>query len=287
MKLSYFTNDDSFPFFIQYGCHREKMYVHGHEDFFELVIVMSGKAEHIVGGDRFEISRGDVFAIGKNARHGYENTTQDFRICNIMFRPEALINADYDIKQLAGFHALFLLEPALNSNRCYCAMRLGYADFARLTQLTDAAVSECGAADSGRKTILLAYFLQIAVLLSRLYEAPKLSGEAAAAAIAAAFMEREYANQITAAELIRLSNYSARHFNRLFYTAYGTTPMNYLADIRIRRACALLRETALPIAEIAVQCGFGDPNYFSRIFRKKTGITPSKYRTQTQKGESI
>lgn len=282
MKLSYFTNDGSFPFFIQYGCHRENMYIHGHEDFFELVVVMSGKAEHIVGEARFEISRGDVFAIGRDVRHGYENPSRDFRICNIMFRPEALINADYDIKQLAGFHALFLLEPVLNAGQCYCAMKLGCADFAELERLTDAAVAECEANNSGRNTLLLSYFLQIAVYLSRLYDAPKLSREAAGAALAAAYMERGYAKPITAAELVRLSNYSPRHFNRLFSAAYGTTPMNYLTEIRIRRACALLRETALPMSEIAAQCGLGDPNYFSRVFRKKVGLTPSEYRNQAK-----
>ena len=278
MKLSYFTNDSSFPFFIQYGCHRENMYLHGHEDFFELVIVMSGRAEHIVGDARFEISQGDVFAIGRDVRHGYESPSQDFRICNVMFRPEALINADYDIKQLAGFHALFLLEPVLNAGQCYCAMKLGYADFAQVERITDAAVAECGADNSGRKTLLLSYFLQLAVLLSRLYNAPKLNGDAAAAALAAAYLERNYAKPVTSAELVRLSNYSPRHFNRLFASAYGTTPMQYLTDIRIRRACALLRESSLTMSEIAAQCGFGDPNYFSRIFRKKTGAAPSEYK---------
>lgn len=278
MKLSYFTNDSSFPFFIQYGYHRENMQVHGHEDFFELVIVMRGSAQHIVAGGRYDISQGDVFAVGRDICHGYENTSQDFRICNVMFRPEALINADFDVKQLAGFHALFLLEPVLNSGQCYCAVKLGFNDFAQLERLTDAAVAECEADNSGRKTLLFSYFLQIAVLLSRLYDAPRLSAETAGAALAAAYMEREYAKPITSAELVRLSNYSARHFNRLFAAAYGTAPMSYLTDIRIRRACSLLRETSLSMAEIALRCGFGDPNYFSRIFRKKIGYSPSEYR---------
>ena len=47
MKLSYFTNDDSFPLFIQFGRHDIPLFVHGHEDFYELVTVLDGSAEHI------------------------------------------------------------------------------------------------------------------------------------------------------------------------------------------------------------------------------------------------
>ena len=53
MKLSFFTENESFPFFIQYGEHSENMGLHGHEDFSELVIVLSGHAEHIVDNERF------------------------------------------------------------------------------------------------------------------------------------------------------------------------------------------------------------------------------------------
>ena len=49
-------------------------------------------------------------------------------------------------------------------------------------------------------------------------------------------------------------------------------------NIRIRRASALLRESTLPITEIALRCGFGDSNYFSRAFRKASGMTPSQFR---------
>ena len=60
MWLNYFTKDDSFPFFIQYGGHEDTMFIHGHEDFSELVVVMDGTAEHIVENERFRIKKGDV-----------------------------------------------------------------------------------------------------------------------------------------------------------------------------------------------------------------------------------
>ena len=110
MKLSYFTNDESFPLFVQFGGHDVPLFVHGHEDFYELVTVLDGSAEHIVDGERSVISKGDVFVIGNGINHGFDNT-HGLRVCNIMYRPEMLFSGDMDIRKIPGFHALFLLEP--------------------------------------------------------------------------------------------------------------------------------------------------------------------------------
>ncbi len=282
MWLNYFTNDESFPFFIQYGGHDDSMFIHGHADFSELVIVMDGTAEHIVENERFVVKKGDVFVMGRDIRHGYNNA-EDFRICNIMFRPEALLNGDHDIKQYAGFHALFLLEAQINDAQGFSSrLKLSHSDFTELERLTDMAMEEYGADLPGKKTRLMSLFMQIVVMLSRLYDAPAKLREIGGMAEAAAFMENHYMEDITIEQVLEISHYSQRHFIRLFSAAYNTTPQKYLMNIRIRRACALLRETALPITEVALRCGFSDSNYFSRAFRKVNGITPSQYRNTAE-----
>ena len=278
MWLRYFTDDESFPFFIQYGGHEEKMFIHGHADFFELVIVLDGSAEHVVGDERFTVKKGDVFVMGKDIQHGYDNTV-NFRICNIMFRPDALLNGDNDIKQCPGFHALFLLEAQLNNAQSFKSrLKLAPADFSELEHLLDRTVDEYSADRAGKKTMLLSCFMQIVVKLSRLYDAPAKQREISGIADAAAFMENHYMEDITIEQVLEISHYSQRHFIRLFSAVYNITPQKYLMNIRIRRACALLRESRLPITEIALRCGFSDSNYFSRAFRKAYGITPSQYR---------
>ncbi len=278
MWLHYFTDDDSFPFFIQYGGHEEKMFIHGHADFFELVIVMDGSADHVVGDERFAVKKGDVFVMGKDIQHGYDNTV-NFRICNIMFRPDALLNGDNDIKQCTGFHALFLLEAQLNNAQSFKSrLKLAPADFSELEHLLDQTMREYSADRPGKKTMLLSCFMQIVVKLSRLYDAPAKQREISGIADAAAFMENHYMEDITIEQVLEISHYSQRHFIRLFSSVYGITPQKYLMNIRIRRACSLLKESALPVTEIALRCGFSDSNYFSRAFRKANGITPSQYR---------
>lgn len=278
MKLRYFTNDESFPLFVQFGEHDIPLFNHGHEDFYELVTVLNGSAEHVVDGERSTISKGDVFVIGNGISHGFEEP-HSLRICNIMYRPEMLFPGDSDIRQLPGFHALFLLEPYFSSTQHFQSrMKLTPADFTQIQPLLDIAEAEYTSSSPGRKTMLLAVVRQLAVILSRRYDCPEKPREISGIADAAAFMETSYADSISISDVIERSHYSQRHFIRLFTSAYGMTPQRYLLDVRIRHAGAMLRDSTLPVTEIALQCGFGDPNYFSRIFRKYTGNSPSEFR---------
>ena len=278
MKLSYFTNDESFPLFVQFGGHDTPLFVHGHEDFYELVTVLDGSAEHIVDGERSVISKGDVFVIGNGISHGFENT-HGLRVCNIMYRPEMLFSGDMDIRKIPGFHALFLLEPYFSSTQHFQSrLRLTHADFALVMPLLERAESEYTSDSPGRNTMVLACVRQLAVILSRLYDCPTKPREISGMADAAAFMETHFAEAVPISEVIERSHYSQRHFIRLFSLAYGMTPQRYLLDVRIRHATSMLRDSGLSVTEIAMRCGFGDPNYFSRIFRKYVGSSPSEFR---------
>ncbi|MBQ7834680.1 MAG: AraC family transcriptional regulator [Ruminiclostridium sp.] len=281
MKLCYFTNDESFPFFIQYGCHDEEMFVHGHEDFSELVIVLDGSAVHVVKNERFEIKKGDVFVMNQGTVHGYE-AAQNFRICNIMFRTETFISENYDIRQLSGFHALFLLEPKYNSENGFKSrLRLTPAAFSDIEVLVNNLHEEYLGSGGGRKTMVRSLFLQLAVRLSRLYGTNVRHKEIEGISKAAAYMESNYMDDINMNELLNVSHYSQRHFIRLFSATYSTTPQQYLLGIKIRHATLLLREKTFSITEIATKCGFNDSNYFCRVFKKYTGMTPSAYRRTT------
>ena len=57
-----------------------------------------------------------------------------------------------------------------------------------------------------------------------------------------------------------------------------THPIKYQNDIRLKNSCELLHSTNLTITEIAQSCGFNDPLYFSRIFKKKYNTSPTQFR---------
>jgi transcriptional regulator GlxA family with amidase domain len=82
--------------------------------------------------------------------------------------------------------------------------------------------------------------------------------------------------------LARVSGVSAAHFARSFRQAFGVPPHRYLLTRRIERASALLRDTDLPITDIAFQTGWGSLGTFGRIFRDITGHTPGAVRARAR-----
>lgn len=79
-------------------------------------------------------------------------------------------------------------------------------------------------------------------------------------------------------ELSKNYNMSKNNFLRIFKKETGKSPIEYLEEIRLKRACELLKETDYSIKNISFSIGFNDPLYFSRFFKKHTGLSPANYR---------
>lgn len=82
--------------------------------------------------------------------------------------------------------------------------------------------------------------------------------------------------------LAEVSHVSEAHFSREFKQAFGVPPHRYLLTRRIERAVALLRDSDLPIIDIAFQTGWRSLGTFGRIFRDITGDTPSAVRLRAR-----
>ncbi len=71
---------------------------------------------------------------------------------------------------------------------------------------------------------------------------------------------------------------SAAHFSTVFSQTTGRPFIHYLTGLRIERAKELLKSTNMKLSDIAMEIGYNEPNYFSHVFRKTTGITPKEFR---------
>ncbi len=78
-------------------------------------------------------------------------------------------------------------------------------------------------------------------------------------------------------KMISCSFVSEAYFRRLFKGQYGCTVVEMLNSLRVENAKSLIESKAYSIKEIANMCGFEDEKYFSSVFKKKTGVRPSKY----------
>lgn len=77
------------------------------------------------------------------------------------------------------------------------------------------------------------------------------------------------------ADTVGVSRY---HFARMFKNTTGISAHEYVTRQRIERAQILLKRTRIPLRDIAAQCGFSDQSHMTRLFRKRVGVTPGRYR---------
>lgn len=92
------------------------------------------------------------------------------------------------------------------------------------------------------------------------------------------YIHTHYSESICVDQLAKEAHISKRVCYRLFRETLRTSPLEYMTDYRLRRACHQLSETNVPITQIAYNCGLGSSSYFGKLFRERFGITPIAYR---------
>ena len=91
-------------------------------------------------------------------------------------------------------------------------------------------------------------------------------------------MMDNYKNKWTLKSLAKLSGFSQSYFLSLYKSFYKKSPVDDLIDHRIVQAKLMLESNMMNINEIATECGFSTLYYFSRIFRQRTGLSPTEYK---------
>ena len=92
------------------------------------------------------------------------------------------------------------------------------------------------------------------------------------------YIHQHYTEELFVSELAQKLGMERRRFSHLFERMTGLTPIQYLTEYRIGQAKELLRASSSPIVKIAEQVGYPDSFYFSRVFKKRVGMSPSNYR---------
>lgn len=208
---------------------------------------------------------------------------------SIIFRPQAInTNApqsispfsEDDIEQYFFFRPFKELGPS------------GFSVKAIPPELVPAIEALCGRIDENLNTaqdaywpcLSRSYFLELLILLDRnRYVAPdaeRVTGPQSRQAISAIleYVHASYAEPITLDGLAARFATNRTTLNRRFNEECGMSAMAYLNAVRIEIAASLLRNTELKVVDIARRTGFADESYFSRAFKKKTGLAPVLYR---------
>ncbi len=99
------------------------------------------------------------------------------------------------------------------------------------------------------------------------------------------FMDASFTRSPTLAELAEAVHLSPIHFHRRFKAATGQTPHEYMEHLRMQQARRMLAGGAESVSAIAEACGYANPFYFSRAFKRIYGRSPLQYRRSGPQGE--
>jgi AraC-like DNA-binding protein len=257
----------------------ERLHYH---DFTEIIIILKGNSIHSVEGNEYIASAGDIFVLQGYQAHAFKDAS-NLEIVNVMFDTIAqpdLLDEDA-LKKIPGYNALFILEPQYrNRHHFKHILRLNRKDLARIEFIINTMFLEQNSREPGYDVIIKNKLEELVIHLSREYS--KLKSREAISLLRIGsiidYLENNYSKEISLEFLAEMSYMSVRNFQRVFKKATGQSPIDYLIHIRLEKAKQMLRESNEQVADIAIQSGFNEYNYFSRKFKNAIGISPLKYR---------
>ena len=91
------------------------------------------------------------------------------------------------------------------------------------------------------------------------------------------YLEENYSQNLSLDEVAHRVSFSPFYFSKLFKKTFGRSFIEYITHLRIKQAMALLADENVTVREVSDLVGFSEPNYFTRVFKKETGQTPTNY----------
>jgi len=273
--------DSNFPFAIVSTSHHGNYPLHRHK-FIEIVYIMSGSGLHTLDDDVSTIAAGDCFVIPVDCVHAYTEA-EDMHIVNFLFDEHLLDPFQRELHALPGYHALFTLEPTYRRQFDSCGrLRPSISERMAISELIEQMLAEWTTPAPGYRLKLLALFIQLLTDLARYYERNPGKPSAQLMQIGAVIskIEEDYAQPLSIGQLAEIACMSERNLTRRFRECVGISPIDYLNRRRIERAARELLNTTRPIAAIAGSVGMDNSNYFSRQFKRITGMNPRAYRSK-------
>lgn len=225
---------------------------------------------HIHNNESITFSEGEMMIIHSNLEHMFEAGPKGVVLMQLEFMPEVFSIFDTDkntSKAPVVFQDLFSEENRL----------IKIVNNVRITMAVQRIVNELKDKFKFHEYLVALYYAELLLLLQRHISEtflPLGANEPLGEAIG--FIRRNYHDDISIADVAQHIQISERYLRKLFSENLNISPINYLNQIRINKSIELLKYTNLSIKEIAFKTGYKSPQYFSRIFKRQTGMSPSQ-----------
>ena len=250
----------------------------------EISVVTAGKGIHVIGDEADECISGDMYILSCGVSHGYFSGSDGEKpeVCSISFNPSEL----FDDETGSTGNERYCFGVFRNTGVSYAllnseAMRDFLDSFDAMSEEKKNMKSEWESAVKANLTLLLvkmSRYINVADTVQK--ENPE--QWQLIAAVKKAVDERCGDNELTLESIAAGLYISPSGLSRIFRRVTGRSFAEYVRDIRIERACNLLRTTNLTNEEIVKGCGLKDIPTFYKIFKSHMAMTPYQYRMQQQ-----
>ena len=258
--------------------------IHTH-NFHELNIVIAGNGKHYINGTMMHIAIGDLFIMPPNVPHGYDFDSKKFSIFHLLFHKQFFQKYESYLHGLTGYHILFNIDPKIQrqngivNNFLHIDITENYnliRIFNELTLLEE----EQNCNTETQKEFLAVYIIaKICEIIELAKETHTKQREYPYDMFKSIeYIHLNFGERIELSTLHDISCMSASSYLRYFKKIFNCTPMDYIQDYRLRQAKSMLKYTEHSLTTIANDCGFWDNAHFSRLFKKKYQVSPTKYR---------
>lgn len=251
---------------------------HAHQRF-ELLCALDGAtAYEFRNGRIIKLTGGQFVVLPPRAVHrGLQNVRMPAKLCGVIFDPRGAAAARHT--PFARSDLRWMTKQFQAHSLTVCRMS---SELHRLvTTLNQRITQRETRSEEVRQAALRLLVCAVLLEAARELTAAKTSPPREAIATAIAFLQEHLHEPVMMNELANRAGCSRARLFQLFKQHTGLTPNDYLQRLRVDKARQLLTTTMQSVTEIAFAVGFSSSQYFSRVFRKYTGQTPSNFRDRT------
>lgn len=237
----------------------------GMREFYSIHTIVEGKGYYTIDEHTFSLEKGDTFLI-------FPNTL-------VKYWADESSPWEYLWLGISGLYVKHLLECTEFTPQNPCLTKASQVSL--LAELE--AISKVQGNDLASELQIVGYTYQCLAKLVGEHKKKKGESKENFAQKAKEFMELNYSHGITPQQVADKLNISRSHLHRLFTKEYDISVGRYINMLQMNRASLLLTTTTLSIGEISNSVGYENQLYFSNVFKKQFGCSPSLFRQKNDK----
>lgn len=251
---------------------------HWHSEL-EISYVVSGCVRASVNEQQYLLRSGDGIFLNQRVLHSYSGGgKQQTQMPNILFHP-SLIYGTQDTVYWEKYVKPLTLSPDFS----HMVLRGDVPWQAEILDRARQAFSFLTGEPFGYEFYVRGALSEVLLLMAQKIPAAtkqpaKNQAENVRVRQMLSYIQLHYTEPLQVQEIADSASVSRRECLRTFRRVTGSSPMQYVIDLRLRKARQLLAETDLPLLEICGLCGFQSQSYFTKLFHQRTGSSPGKYR---------